>query len=209
MLDNQARRRMLIFRHNQQGVTLVELMIGLVIVGMLFAVGVPAYSSWIQNQQIRTAAESILNGLQLARSSAVTNNADVRFSLTDPTGAVTWTVGCITVTTNCPAVVQSRSGNEGGTAARAGIGTTALAVPIPATFFNTALAAGAGLPAGVTFNGLGRVLPANAGTDITWIDVTNSNSANARRMIITVGTGGRLRMCDPSSLLAANDPRHC
>jgi type IV fimbrial biogenesis protein FimT len=133
----------------------------------------------------------------------------VRFSLTDATGGVTWTVGCVTVTANCPATIQSRSGNEGGSAARAGIATTALATPIPANFFTTALTAGAGLPAGVTFNGLGRVPTANAGADITYVDITLPANANARRMIIMIGTGGRLRMCDPSTQLSATDPRHC
>lgn len=195
-------------RHNQQGVTLIEIVIGMVIVGILFAAGIPSFSNWIQNTQTRTAAESVLNGLQIARSEAVRRNANVRFTLTDATGAVAWSVGCINVTADCPANIQSRSANEGGSNARAGISVTAIPNPAPANQFDTALAAGAGLPAGVTFDGIGRVLSANVGTDIARIDVTHVSNTSARRMVIIVGSGGQTRMCDPALSLAAN-PQGC
>jgi len=198
----------------QSGVTLIELMIGIAIVALLMVIGAPSFSLWIQNTQTRTAAESIQNGLQIARTEAVRRNANVRFNLTDAGGMVAWTV-CLNVTASpCAAAdtVQSRSGSEGGVNARAGISVAALPSPIPAGHFNTALAAGASLPAGVTFNGMGRVPALNPdGTvnndDITRIDVTNVN-AGVRRMVIVIGTGGQTRMCDPAIALAAN-PQGC
>jgi type IV fimbrial biogenesis protein FimT len=192
----------------QAGVSLIELMIGIVVVSLLMVMGAPSFSLWMQNTQVRTAAESIQNGLQIARTEAVRRNANVRFNLTDAGGTVAWSVDCVSVTTDCPAGIQVRGSGEGGANSRVGISAAALPSPIPANHFNTAIAAGTGLPAGVTFDGIGRVPTANVGTDISRIDVTNAVSANARRMVIIIGTGGQTRMCDPAIALAAN-PQGC
>lgn len=194
--------------YRQGGVSLVELLIGIAIVSLLMVIGAPSFNLWIQNTQVRTAAESIQNGLQIARTEAVRRNANVRFSLTNAGGTVAWSVGCVTVTADCPAGIQARSGGEGGANARVGISVAALPSPIPANHFSAAIAAGTGLPAGVTFDGIGRVPAANAGTDITRIDVTNAIRTDARRMVIMIGTGGQTRMCDPAIALATN-PQGC
>lgn len=185
----------------QNGVSLIELMIGIVIVSLLMVMGVPSFSLWMQNTQTRSAAESILNGLQVARTEAVRRNTPVRFSLTDASGTVAWTVDCVNVTADCPAGIQTRSAGEGGSNARTGI---AVATGV----LGTPLAAGTALPAGVTFDGLGRVPTANIGTDIARVDVTNAVNANVRRMVILVGSGGQTRMCDPA-LVLANNPQGC
>jgi type IV fimbrial biogenesis protein FimT len=191
---------MLNLRHTQHGVTLIELMIGLVIFGILFTMGVPAYSGWIQNQQIRTAAESMLNGIQMTRSEAVKNNAPARFVLCDAVSS--WQVLAVTSTaaaapaadTICGAGaaneirVQDRTGLEGSKQAQVAV------TPSGATT--------------VTFNSLGRVVTnADASASIIQIDV--STPTGTRPLRITVGTGGNTKMCDPSPLLATNDPRHC
>jgi prepilin-type N-terminal cleavage/methylation domain-containing protein len=82
VLGEQERRRMLGLR-KQRGLGMVEMLIGVAIVSVLASVAVPAFGDWIQNSQTRTAAESIQNGLQAARSAAVRRNADVRFALND------------------------------------------------------------------------------------------------------------------------------
>mgnify|MGYP000645620457 CR=1 FL=1 len=192
----------------QFGVSLIELMIGLAILGFLLALGMPAFNLWIQNTQNRTAAESISNGLQLARAEAVRRNALVRFDLTDATGLVAWNVGCVSITADCPAAIQSRPAAEGGVNARAGISTGAIPSPTPAGHFGTAIEAGTGLTAGVSFNGLGRVPSANIGADITRIDITNAATADARRFVVTIGPGGQIRMCDPA-LVFANNSQGC
>ncbi|MDD5242207.1 MAG: GspH/FimT family pseudopilin [Sulfuricella sp.] len=199
---------MLISSARQKGVSLIELMIGLAIMAILLSAGLPSFNLWIQNTQNRTAAESIQNGLQLARTEAVRRNTNVRFDLTDATGLIGWNVGCVTATADCPATIQSHAGSEGTTNARAGISTAAIPSPAPANQFDTAVSAGTGLPAGATFNGLGRIPNANIGTDISRIDITNIVAATARRLVVTVGTGGSIRMCDPALSLAAN-PQGC
>ena len=192
----------------QSGVSLIELMVGFAVAGVLLALGMPAFNLWIQNTQNRTAAESISNGLQLARAEAVRRNALVRFDLTDADGKVAWNVGCESVTDDCPATIQSRPAAEGTINARAGVSMDAIPVPTPADHFETAIDAGAALTAGISFNGLGRVPNANVGEDITRIDITNAASAEARRFVVTVTIGGQIRMCDPA-LVFANNSQGC
>ncbi|OWW21745.1 GspH/FimT family pseudopilin [Noviherbaspirillum denitrificans] len=192
----------------RRGVTLIELMIGIAIVSILLVMGVPAFTLWIQSTQNRAAAESVLNGLQLARAESVRRHAVVRFDLTDAAGLVAWNVGCVTVTTDCPATIQSRPAAEGSVNARVGISTATIPLPTPAGHFGTAITAGTGLTAGVSFNGLGRVPNANVGTDIARIDITNAANSDARRYVVIVGTGGQIRMCDPA-LAFADNPQGC
>lgn len=188
----------------QRGTTLIELIIGIAIVAILMAMAAPGFRLWMQNTQNRGAAESILNGMQLARNEAVKRNTKVRFDLTDASGdgTVAWKVGCVTVTATCPDSIQSRDANQGAVNARVGVDTTAISLPTPTTQFNTAIAAGTNLPAGVSFDGMGRVV--NIGDDITRIDVTNVVVSSARRYVVIVWTGGMIRMCDPALVFSSN-----
>src|SRR5690606_11608805 len=127
--------------------------------------------------------------------------------LTNATGEVAWTV-CVVTGDDCGEVIRQRLGAEGGGNARVGVSTENPPTPVPATQYSAALVAGAGLSgedgAGVTFNGLGAIPAANVGTDITRIDVVNAVSDEARRLVIIVGSGGLIRMCDPQHALAEN-----
>jgi type IV fimbrial biogenesis protein FimT len=190
---------------HEGGVSLVELIIAIAITAVLLAAGMPSFTSWLQNAQVRTAAELLQNGLQTARSEAVTRNAQVRFSVADPTGNgfVAWSIGCVVPTATCPAEIKRQDVGEGGTNARIGIMTG------PVTTFTPALAAGVNLPGGVTFNGAGRIPAANitAGTEMTRADITNASLPSAKRLVVTVSTGGQIRMCDPQR--PSTDPRGC
>ena len=81
----------------QRGLTMIELMIGLTIFTMLLLLGAPSFSAWIQSSHIRNSAESIQNGLTLARAEAVRRNVTVNFQLVD------------TLTSSC--VVSTSGGN--------------------------------------------------------------------------------------------------
>lgn len=195
----------------QSGVSLLELLIGVAIVSILLAAGMPTFGLWIQNTQVRTAAESVQNGLQVARNEAVRRNTSVRFNLTSATGSVAWKV-CVVAGSGCGEVIQQRSDAEGGANARLGVSAVAPPAVVPATQYAAALAAGAGLSedgnTGVTFNGVGLVPTANIGTDVTRIDIINTSTSDARRLVIVVSAGGLIRMCDPAHTLASN-PQGC
>ena len=50
----------------ERGFSLVELMVTVAVLSLLMTLAVPSFNEWIQNGRIRTAAESIQNGLQVA-----------------------------------------------------------------------------------------------------------------------------------------------
>jgi type IV fimbrial biogenesis protein FimT len=158
---------MLILSQKQQGVTLIELMVAIAILAILLTLGIPNFTVWMQNTQIRTATESIQNGLQLARAEAVRRNEPVSFILGTGTS---WTVQTVAAGT----VIQSRASSEG-----------SVNVTVTVTGGNTA-----------TFNELGRLYnPATAPTRIDLKSSILGNQGRNLRIDITAG--GQIRSCDP------------
>lgn len=195
MLTNPKRSR---------GTTLVELMIGLTILGILIAIAMPNFTTWLQSSQIRTAAEALQNGISLARSEAVNRNSTVRFQFTSTldnsctlaTSGTNWVVSlddpetlCATATsdTATPRIIQKRSGGEG-----------------------TANAEVTSTQSAIVFNGLGRPVPAVT----TTINITNTkggtcaaSGGNMRCLNVVISPTGNVRMCDPK--FASTDPQGC
>jgi type IV fimbrial biogenesis protein FimT len=193
----------------QYGFSLIELMVAITLMGILAVLGAPSFSNWIQSSQVRTAAESISDGLQLARAEAVRRNTTTRFNLTSASGLVDWEV-CATASSPCASadIIQQRSSTEGTTNARVGVYNNADGNN--AADYATIISAANELPAHVTFNGLGRTV-SDGSDNIVRVDVTNSVNANARRLVITVGMpGGEIRMCDPAlTVTNPTDPKAC
>jgi type IV fimbrial biogenesis protein FimT len=165
-------------------------MIALVMMGIVLALAMPSYKAFIQNTRIRTAAESILNGLQVARAEAVRHNANVQFILG---AASSWTVGCVTATATCPALIQSRVTAEGSS-------TSIIVTPTPAASTT------------IVFNNFGALCTlAPCPVPATQLDVTVNpavlSAAESRPLRMTIGLGGTARMCDPQ--LPVTDPRAC
>lgn len=195
-------------RTRRRGFTLIEAMVTLALLGLLLMLGLPDMMLWLQNSQVRTAADSILNGLQLARTEAVRRNTKVRFQLTSTAaaGLSDWSVNASSDGgTTYTVAIQNRSSAEGSTSARVGVGTV---VQPPA--YTVALGTGAGLPASVIFNSVGRAETEPGVTRIIRVDVNNPTlaTADARRLVLVISPGGQIRMCDPRLALADN-PQGC
>ena len=177
-------------RQPTSGFTLIELLTGMALITILLALGIPSFSAWIQNSQIRAAADALQNGLLKTRAEAIRSNASVRFDMAGPdTG---WTVTNVGDGT----VVDTRSGGENSANAQ-------VTVVGPAV-----------LPIALTFDGLGKP---NLNQQLV-IQITNptggacrlSASVGTMRCLnVTVAVGGQIKMCDPYPLLAAGDTRHC
>jgi type IV fimbrial biogenesis protein FimT len=189
----------------QFGVTLIELVVVLVVLGLLAVAAAPSIATWIGNTNVRNTAQSIYAGLNRARAEAVRSNRSVRFSLVSAvnnTCALTaagtsWVVSVNDPSGACgadpsdavaPMVVEKASGGSGASrvavVAKDGSGTAA----------NT-----------VTFNPFGRVADA---APIATIEVDNDvQGPDYRRLQILVGTGGTIRLCDVNA--GVGDPRKC
>lgn len=186
-------------RRAQQGVTIVEVAVVMTIAAVLYTQAAPMFTAWVGNAHTRTAAESVLNGLQLARAEAMRRNRMVQFIITD--GATSsWLVGCsnpvdagtpdVDDPGDCLGVIQSRAAMEAS-------GLPQLA-PVPSTATT------------VTFDSLGRIAGNIDGSPTAVsIDITNPGvHAGDRRVLrLALGAAGNVRMCDPA--LAAGDPRAC
>ena len=66
-----------------RGFTLIELVVVLAVLAILLAAGASNFSVWMTNSRIRATAESIQNGLQMARAEAVRRNTPIRFQFVD------------------------------------------------------------------------------------------------------------------------------
>jgi type IV fimbrial biogenesis protein FimT len=192
----------------QRGFTIIELVVTIGVMALIMMIAMPNVTSWLGNTQIRNLADSLQNGLQIARAEAVRRNQSVSF----------WLVGL-----NNPAVM----GNECALSGSSGSWVVSLNSPVghcadapsvtAAPLLVTARAAGnhgilvaatqlaspalAGTT--VTFDGFGRVSNTDA---IGVIDVTGA--AGARGLRVAVSSAGQVRVCDP--LVAdPNDPRKC
>jgi len=173
---------------SEKGFTLIELMIAIALLGLLLAFAMPSYSIWIQNTRIRSAAESFVNGLQLARNEAVRRNANVEFVV--GTGSA-WTVHCTATSPGCPdiAAIQKRSAGEGSSSS----------VTVTPSNGGT-----------IRFDSFGRMsfpVPGAGSTVRFNIDNNLLSASDSRDLRVTIDTGGNIRMCDPN--VSAPDPRHC
>jgi len=202
-------------RDHQHGVSLIELLIGIAVLALLLGLAAPSLTQFIQNTQIRTAAEAVSTGIQLAKTEALRRNTTIRFQLVSSleddcilaSNGSNWVISTEDPTGKCgaaaganvtPFIVQKRGGADGARNA-------------------DVLATGGG--AGnhtLVFTGLGR--PSSANLDgFTTVDITNdvtgvcehaSASGTMRCLRIAVTPGGDARMCDPK-VSDSTDPRKC
>ncbi len=62
---------------HSEGVTLVELMVTLAVVGIVLSFGIPTFSEFFQNNRMTAAANDLVSSMHLARSEALQRRAPV------------------------------------------------------------------------------------------------------------------------------------
>jgi len=171
------------------GFTLLELMVALTIAGMLLMLGLPSFTTFLRNSEIRSTAESISNGLRAARTEATRLNRPVSFTLAAGT-APNWTINIFNPVSG--ALIQPPLQQY----SRFEVGTSAQVTRLPAP----AIA--------VTFNGLGRIISPSpiATPNLQQVDVSSVVSGEARTLRIYADDVHGIRMCDPDPALKALAP---
>lgn len=169
-----------------RGFTLIELIIGIVIIGILSSIAIPAFQGMVAGTRVRSTAESFNLGLQLARSEAIKRNARTSFRFST-TGR--WEV-CASVSTTvnytCPtaSIVEIKRSTE------ASQNVVVAAAPANSTMS--------------TFTGMGRQYTDAAsalnnpdGTaEVTTINFSSAGTNKTYRVVIA--SSGSARLCDPS-----------
>jgi len=172
----------------QAGISIIEVIVALGILALLLGVAMPSFKAYQQNVQIRSAAESILNGIQAARNESIRRNATYEFTVHD--GSAWHVCPANDPYPSCATPYMTRAHDEGS--------TNAVVTVTPA---------GAQT---VAFNGLGRVVTnADGSASVTQVQISNNlvTGAERRMLRILIQPGGALRLCDTQ--VAAGDPRAC
>ena len=189
-----------------RGFTLVELMIGIALIGILMMLGMPSLSGYLHNAKLRATAEGFYAGLQHARAEAVRANSQMQFVLTtdEPisfnqnttniaASAKNWMVRQ-PLTGGTFQFVEGKSHSEG----QAGSSTTT-GVQIDTGGIST-----------VTFNGFGMTTLGAAAT-FAFTDPAGGSCAPTgpmRCLNVVVSVGGQVKMCDPA-VTTIGDTRRC
>ncbi len=199
----------------QPGFTIVELMVGLAILGILLAVGIPNMTHWVLASKARAASEFYAEGLTMARRQAVTHNARTRFVLTpNANGQMDWQVDLCFPTPDAPCDADSdgwstpdavADGDPDGNAAFKSVFRPADALP-PASVLVPSLA-----PAGsstVYFTELGWVdTGANNRLSRIRLDPATDFAGDVPVVALAISLAGMTAKCDPTR--NAPDTRAC
>lgn len=166
---------------NAAGFSLVELLVVVGILSILSALAAPSFSLMLANNQVRTGAEGILSGLQLARTEAIRRNTNVSFTLNSGTG---WTIATVSPASN----IQTRPANEAGR-------------NLQVTSLNGQTS--------LTFTPIGEVFNYSTGGNLTRVTIAPSAAiSSGDNLRIDISAAGQIRMCNPA-ITINNDPRIC
>lgn len=147
----------MLIRRCQRGFSMIETMVVIVIVAILASIAAPSFRTLIANYQVRTGAEAILAGLQLARTEAIRRNVRVKFTLGSGSG---WSV----LTEDGTTTIQTRDKAEGSSL------VTVTTNPTAATT--------------VTFNGSGRRVGSSQIDDLS---IQHSKASQTLKIYVTSG----------------------
>ncbi len=210
------RRRAVPALRLQAGVTFVELAIGLAILAMVLAIGLPSMSNWVVANKAASASEFYADGFALARREAVARNAASRIVLSAnaDNGQMDWRVDvcypeagtrCTDATGTWSTTSQPASNDPMGSAGFKSVFRSAGALPQSDVLLPSIEPSGA---SEIYFTSLG------------WVDTTIDNRLTRIRLdpatrfakeipvvAVAVTLAGTATKCNPT--LSAPDSRAC
>lgn len=80
-------RKLLVNRRSISGFTLIEVLMTMVVLGILAALAIPAFSSWVPSYQLKAAAREFYSHCQLAKLTAIKRNRDCTITFNQLLGA--------------------------------------------------------------------------------------------------------------------------
>lgn len=193
-----------------RGVSILEMLIAMAILGIIVSVAIPSMSEFGANQRMASAAEQIFGHLQQARSESVARNTTVHVNFS-ANGTTAWTYG-MALATGCTLTVTDPTAagacyitvNDGDTTYD-GIGGATdtddrVLMRFPSTDYNDVTLAIASFSSGtqITFN------PIRGTSTSGQIDLTSSKGKLLR---INVSLLGRVELCSPDG--SANGYETC
>ena len=198
------------------GFTMIEMAVTMTIFAILVALGVPAMTTWIRNNKVRTVSDSLQTGLRLAQAESLRRSRQVVFALTNSTtptvtplpaavDGLSWAIYSVPSMTagEVPEFIQS--GVLSNLSSQVTINT------------NPAIST-------VCFNSVGRLVN-NASANVTAITggvncqqppgtppvlKFNITTTGADRPLqVNLGLGGQIHMCVPGVAVTSDHPEAC
>jgi type IV fimbrial biogenesis protein FimT len=183
-----------------RGVSMLEILIAMAILGIIVSVALPSMSEFGAQQRLASAAEQVFGHLQQARSESVARNVPVYVNFS-ANGTTTWTygmalaTGCTLATTDptaagaCYITVNDGDTTYDGIAGATDTGDRVL-MRFPSSDYDDVEMAIASFSSGtqITFNPI-------RGTSTS--GQINLESSNGRQLRVAVSLLGRVEICSP------------
>lgn len=196
------------FLARQCGFSMIELLTVMTVIGVLIVAIAPEISTQLRNAQIRNAADSMMAGLQRARTEAIRRNQTVRFTLVNDLSndcALSSTAGNWVVSLDDPVgscATQASETTEPRIIAVHNAADGNVMAKVVATQSDGATATSV-----ITFNAFGRPVNANQLGRLVMSSPTTPEAYRNYR--VDVSPVGGVRMCDTKVDPASDDPRRC
>jgi type IV fimbrial biogenesis protein FimT len=99
----------------QQGLTLIEMMVVISILGILLAIATPSFSEALLSSKLRSYANNLVASVHLARSEAIKNNAVVRLCASNNGTSCTgdWQNGWIVIKADDTVIESQQATSDG------------------------------------------------------------------------------------------------
>ena len=189
----------------QRGLTLVELVVTIALLGLLLGLAAPSFSLWTRNAKVRTVSDSLISGVRLAQSEAVRRNRQVVLFLTS-------TQACDN------SITASANGSYWAVRTIALVAGEAVETVQCGVLADTAQGVTLTGPTALCFNSAGRQVanssPGVGGSactlatgGVSTYDVVMPLGDRPLRVLVTLS--GQARMCDPARTFSTTNTDGC